>query len=67
MFACLSGLQVVVEHNDKQLQKELQAQKALNPFLKTLISIGGYSFSTGNNIFEGELYVATETGRFHFT
>jgi GH18 family chitinase len=46
-------LQVDVEPKDKQLQAELQAKKRSHSNLKTLISIGGYSFSVGWGVFEG--------------
>ena len=44
-------LQVDTEPSDESLQRELESIKTANS--KTLISIGGWSFSTGTDVFEG--------------
>ncbi|KAG2487178.1 hypothetical protein HYH03_014157 [Edaphochlamys debaryana] len=44
---------VDVEWNEKALQDGLKARKALAPNLKTLISVGGWSFSRGDEVFKG--------------
>ncbi|KAK9861106.1 hypothetical protein WJX84_003435 [Apatococcus fuscideae] len=44
---------VPVEHDEDQLVKELQALKSCNSSLKTLISIGGWSFSRASEVFPG--------------
>lgn len=46
-------VQVDVEYNDLQLQQELQQVKSQIPGMKTLISIGGWSFSTGTGVYSG--------------
>ncbi|KAL4423689.1 hypothetical protein ABPG75_000990 [Micractinium tetrahymenae] len=48
-----SGEVVHVEQNEPQLIAQLQALKSRNPALKTLISIGGWSFSRGDQVFTG--------------
>lgn len=47
------GQVVHVEQNEPQLIAQLQALKGRNPALKTLISIGGWSFSRGEEVFTG--------------
>lgn len=42
-----------IEFNDDKLLQELQALKKSAPGLKTLISIGGWSFSRGSEVFTG--------------
>ncbi|WIA13793.1 hypothetical protein OEZ85_007341 [Tetradesmus obliquus] len=44
---------VNVEANEDELIAGLQGLKAKNPALKTLISIGGWSFSRGDEVFKG--------------
>ncbi|EFN51403.1 hypothetical protein CHLNCDRAFT_141037 [Chlorella variabilis] len=55
-FAMVNNATFEVEHTDKakdsELIQELQALKQANPSLKTLISIAGWSFSTGTELFK---------------
>jgi chitinase len=55
-FAKIDGtaFEVVnVEANAEELMAGLQGLKSVNPNLKTMISIGGWSFSRGDDVFKG--------------